>query len=63
MKIGTLKLYFRERVNGFFPSVHVHCPVWVRFCLSDLQIMVLVIFGFRENRLTDAHEITFMRAP
>jgi len=68
MKIGAGKamLYLREHMNSAC-TFHMYGPTWVEFSISDLQIMLLSMYEFGENFLTEGYtfltgmsEIRFM---
>ena len=40
-------------VNECLRTVHFHCPISAKFCVSDLHIMLIRIHEFRENRLRE----------
>jgi hypothetical protein len=39
--------------HKFYPTFHFYRPIRVKFCVKALQMMLLDIFQFHENRRTE----------
>jgi hypothetical protein len=67
-KIGTAKDTFHLRLQNNCPIVHMYFPFWFSFSTRDLDITLIGICDFYENRgrgehtlLNAVNETTFVR--
>jgi hypothetical protein len=71
MKFGALKAIFTcGRKSSFVQTLHVCCPMRLKFSIRDLHIMLLSIYEFHENWrraslafVVGVNEITSKRVP
>ena len=70
MKIGTVKPTIYGDEQSSIHTFHVNCPLWVKFSICDLNIMLFNICEFHKNRCKKSHtffmginEIIFTHLP